>query len=701
MTNRLPPNFNGNWYVDSYPDVAMSGMSPEDHFLLFGRLMGREPAPPARTASAPSVAKVEDRENRPRPDEAKASPIVDRPEGFDPADSVPAEAVTEVATEARVDLDTLASTLPGPGAEQQALVGYARLLSLNPPGGEDGGKTPVSCGSEAVEAGAVRIARAWYADRSTLRLMIDCGAGPKFGRGRWSVRGYQAGPSAPGDLGMLGNGVQLPAEGPAFLDLALTHPLMPILLQLSDADSLTRAFALLPFPSLLPGGLHYAELKASQSEFEPMADFWRTSDMLLREAVGEDGWPERSVGGLHLGRSSGGGDGDLPEGMADWLDALFSIAVDGGGSSRKGSGRGILEFPSGFVPTVGALVSRQLEAASGQSLAGPYLVADAQSYQPRWSVAPPGDEASVAGSAMPVLRRGGDSGYAPAPIHLAIGLRPPVDASDVLPEVTTAQSRPDHEPAATSIVLDAQDAERTGALLMVMSPILTNVESELFVRFETEDEAPRAMLDRHLGSDGWRKLPAGSGLADAASEARNERVLSISDRIQIKGIKPVEELFALLERAAEAGSASCALLAEKQIRRNAVLQPASAGLFPGRVSFVSGPRLSFAEPDVLQALPDSDYAVVANTLHFTAWRRSALAALPRTAGPVPESAADIRIGLDLMAAGFRNWCTTRTAVRLAGPYVPRDVIDPLGSAYLRPGRWEDIFGRVTAVRELF
>jgi hypothetical protein len=92
---------------------------------------------------------------------------------------------------------------------------------------------------------------------------------------------------------------------------------------------------------------------------------------------------------------------------------------------------------------------------------------------------------------------------------------------------------------------------------------------------------------------------------------------------------------------------------------------------------------------------------VANTRHLTAWRCRALADLPeanRAGSPVSE---DIRIGLDLTRAGFRNWCTTQVTARLSGSYVARDMIDPVGPGYLPPDRWQDILSRVTVVRELF
>jgi hypothetical protein len=131
------------------------------------------------------------------------------------------------------------------------------------------------------------------------------------------------------------------------------------------------------------------------------------------------------------------------------------------------------------------------------------------------------------------------------------------------------------------------------------------------------------------------------------------------------------------------------------------LQAATGGLFPASVSFATSPRLSFFEPEVLQALPNLTYAVVANTFLCTAWRTAALAELKPSSGPVPNGSQDISIGLDLMAAGYRNLCTTMVSANLDGSYARRDAIDPVGSLYLRPAQWEEILGRVTVLRELF
>lgn len=42
--------FDESWYLDTYPDVASSGMSAVEHFLMYGGLMQRDPGPDFKTA---------------------------------------------------------------------------------------------------------------------------------------------------------------------------------------------------------------------------------------------------------------------------------------------------------------------------------------------------------------------------------------------------------------------------------------------------------------------------------------------------------------------------------------------------------------------------------------------------------------------------------------------------------------------------
>ena len=42
---RNAPEFDPEWYLESYTDVGLSGLSPEEHYLRIGHLLGRDPGP--------------------------------------------------------------------------------------------------------------------------------------------------------------------------------------------------------------------------------------------------------------------------------------------------------------------------------------------------------------------------------------------------------------------------------------------------------------------------------------------------------------------------------------------------------------------------------------------------------------------------------------------------------------------------------
>ncbi|MBC7157269.1 MAG: glycosyltransferase family 2 protein [Rhodobacteraceae bacterium] len=45
---RKSPLFDAEWYLKTYPDVAMLGMDPAEHYLKYGKMMGRDPGPGER-----------------------------------------------------------------------------------------------------------------------------------------------------------------------------------------------------------------------------------------------------------------------------------------------------------------------------------------------------------------------------------------------------------------------------------------------------------------------------------------------------------------------------------------------------------------------------------------------------------------------------------------------------------------------------
>jgi hypothetical protein len=736
MAGRVPEDFNADWYQATYPDVALSGLRPQEHYRRFGRLMGRSPngaaasraeeaeaASPAPSDAGPLAAVETEAAGQVVELSPEGPAIIDRPADFDAAHVLPTTAPPRQGRDGneRISIETMAEGPFQPGDMRarglDALASYARLFGLPDTAEEPDLELRVSCGAEEFQAGEARIENAWFADRSTLRLMLAGGTNTGAAASSLIIRAYQASPASPNDLSPLGEGIQLPAVGPVFLDLLLLHPFMPLLLELSDTEGKTRGIALMPFPSLLPGAVHWAELKAQQTEANPMDDFWSLSEALLKEAVGGRGWPRRSIGSIAVDRGSTESAVSLSSDVQEWLAAVFQLnlearSVDPDNAanisrlSLHGPSAGLeLSLPPDCMPTIGVLVSRRL--GPGDRQLAPYLVAEADSHRPRWSVLLPSTSQTCTN--VPILRShspqtgqaGEERGGAAGRCHIAIALRRPAPAIASRWEEEPTIAADDGGAVQLSVVLEASDGSRAGALLSSLRKVARGAPIEFLVKLPSNEDGLVSELNRNCGEGGWSAISPDTDLRDVAETAQNETLLVISDQVRLEDPAALGFLCALLEGDGSIGSVSCLLKGEKVIKKLAVLQPVSAGIFPSGVSFSTAPHLSFAEPDVFDALPELTYPVVANTLLMTLFRRRALAALPRPSAPVPPTALDIRIGLDLMDAGFGNWCTTKVSALLCGPHQRRDSIDPFGGVYVEPRRWADLLERVSLIRELF
>lgn len=716
----IPPDFDPDWYAATYRDVALTGLDPREHYRRFGSLLGRPakaapqsdrqqaPITPPLTVTAPAPPLVElsavlpVTKPEPTAQSPAASPIIDRPTGFDPSSVLPKPAPTKVggAGDAMFTLDDIAPTAGGSKQEgaagRQALEGYRRLLRLQTASRGEGPEVSVSCGGQAFQTGPARIDNAWLVDGWRLRLMIAGGQSGQSGQsggggGRFAVRAFQAHPSAPGDLRMLGEGVELPASGPVFYDLELLHPLMPVLLELADADEATATFALLPFPSLLPGGLHNAELRSLKSELNPMDDCWALSETLLRQAVG-DRSQGRFVTRIASTTNTDADSRPVFAAVEEWLSAVFGLAVESSYLPAE-EGRRLL-LPMNSVPTISALVS-PISPIGSLPMVGPYLVAESEGYRPRWSVTLPA--AHETRREIPTIQGAEDLNQVAdvqvASVPLAIVLRPQRSPAIVRSKNSSAAA------ARLSILIHASAISIAERLAQSIRNKVAEVE--LLVATDSADPDLQAALDDASEAQGWRLVAASTTLREVAANIRNETLLTVSDRIDLGDGNALNVILNMLSEDEAAGSASCALLAEKIVKKDVVLEPASGGLFPTGQSVELGSGLLFGEPDVLQALPEMDYPVAANTFLFTAWRRKALVDLPAAPATAISSLEDMRVGLDLISAGYRNWCTTRVTARLAGPYEPRNDIDPVSSGYRLGPKLAEVFGRVTVVRELF
>jgi len=80
MQTLVSEPFDREWYLQTYPDVANSGMDPYQHYLMSGKAEGRKPLPPTLFERQLSKLKPGEGEARPAKKKGKAKPYVPRTE---------------------------------------------------------------------------------------------------------------------------------------------------------------------------------------------------------------------------------------------------------------------------------------------------------------------------------------------------------------------------------------------------------------------------------------------------------------------------------------------------------------------------------------------------------------------------------------------------------------------------------------------
>jgi hypothetical protein len=699
MARKLPPDFNADWYLSAFPDVAVSGLDPKEHYLRFGRKFGRPAngkrlAPKAEAASA-SVSSKSEKTSAPTavvpvgnraPVTSGASgekfvALVERPPDFVASETLPAIAPPRMG----VDAGLLSFQELLGGEEIAPLIAYARIMRIALP--DHAAKCRATDG--LFTSFFPNIANAWHTSPAGLRVMISGATDPLPNFQPRFLRAYQAGAGTTGELKLLGEGIRLPAKGPAFFDIELDQALMPLLLEVTDEKSVAQGYAFLPFPSLLAGGLHGVELRALQTEADPMDAFWSLSERLLADFL-KDADPKRSIASVRIDRSI------AKPAIAVWLGTILGLDVQEGSSAPSGlpelrpesEGLQIL-LPQGSVPTISALVSSRLQAG----VHGSFLIAEAATFRPRWSVTLP------AGLSRTGKQKAAREGPA---VPLAIILRDPCSYRPVAAtegvEAEKRVARSSKCPSLT-VLLSAWSPERTAQIVAGLQAEAGGAELEILVKTSGSDDGIRSGLDELCGTGRWKSISAEMALNRVARTASHEMLLTISDRVSFAP-GSLATLCALLNDDPSVASASCVAVGEPIIRKHGVQTQSAGGLFPAGWSFVGAPHLSFSEPDVLQALGQLTYPVVANSFLLTVWRKSALSAVEMPASLVDTDNEDLRIGLQLTLAGHTNLCTTDVQARLLGNYVRRDLIDPIGMAHVPPDRSADVLNRVTLLREL-
>ncbi len=485
------------------------------------------------------------------------------------------------------------------------------------------------------------------------------------------------------------------------------NPYMPIVLAVHDESGNLNSTDLIPFPSLLRGGLHAAETAAMDTG--SLDAVRRLSDAYLAEAVG---WGDEllppSIFEIQIDLlMATGAEAIFEPQLREWLSLVFGVPLSGANvegrlaadlgdrafvdyaetlfrqnaPTRRRNGHLRMFLPSCAIPAVGALVSRRL-SADRPTAAAPCLIVDACFPDRRFYLSPPAElpnalQAKIPAqqSALPLLSSLTEAGAAaeessqPAAILFRdLGPRPreailypvPKDAPFILPQTESHCARKISAfvhagEADIRLLLDSLSRQRTEAALEVF----------LIVSRTRRIEACRELLAELFPSSGHIVTAAsssnmGAAFNEAAASASGD-VFAFMDAGTIlhdqRTLATIGQL-ASLEGVATVG---CMQIKPRSTTDGALVFR-SAGYFPGRVDFSLAPHLALEEIDCSALLPETIYPVAANSAHFYALSAAAWRQVKGLSLRFPQDGIQIDLALRLAEAGLVNICTTRVSV---------------------------------------
>ena len=744
-------SFNSKWYLTKNPDVAAAGLNPLVHYLEHGRDEGRRrrslvdadeasaaiaaasaaPGPEQKTAKGPPAGLQAAPSElqaawQPRTGGWKAmlsADFVRRPALVPLADLQRQEDAKLLAVGDQV-IATLASYTPRAALERVAL--FSAMQGGNSGGMSVAGEQERAAAPHSLLAssgcGFELLADGWFNSETGLTLRLSSGfAG--------AARAFQA--DDEGQLHCIAETVLAGGDADC-VELLSVDPLAPLLLVLAGLDGALVDCAVLPFPSLMRGGLHYGELAVLETAPGSVATLSEYSGMLALEwlgwAEGPDHYAIRQVEidmrgatgteaifrpallasiARRFGISVCALEGSWPEQRGQLVASLEAAESAKACAARDGA-TGSLVLPADTVPSIYALVARRMP--HDLSLARLAIV-DAATRRPLADVSLPFDErlARLQHAEMPA-----HAPYVTAPEERAAGLGGPL-----FPLAVRHYSALSWQADPLMPVSPDQELQ-TGIGLGVDKTISVLIDTG---RHGDELANCLAALENQIGADkleviltGWpegaplpacelplRALDGGdlttSGRLNAAAEmSEAEQILVVAPNVLLSDPRTVALLSGIAGQT-NAASVACGLVTELHDDEEATLH--SAGYFPARVSLTGEPVFDFNQLDVARTMPAATFPVVANHARCVLYDAAIFRILGGyDAQRFPMAMQDLDFGFRVLAAGHANLCTTlvRAAVGEAAPSA--DFPDALAHRSVRPADWQSLLDRVTVIRDL-
>lgn len=764
-------HFNTKWYLDQYPDVREAGLNPLLHYLEHGREEGRLVRPVGKSApdrtllSAPAPAGVVVKTELVRPKAAAA------PTEFEATWQARTTGWSELATPLahralRTHAELSGDTFPGAVAIGPQVIGLAgtglsqpsldrlRLFAALRRDIPEHARS-IRVGEEHADSGHAHdclsraglgidlLADVWLAGESLMRIRMDrtaiAGAG--------AVRAYQF--SSSGTVACCGEGA-LAGTSADTIDVKIDGQMLGLLLVFSDDDATVRHVALLPFPSLVRGGLHYSELACIEGPpgyVRSLADY---SHSLALEFYG---WPQgparNSIGRIAVDlRGATGIEPIFRQDVAEALTVQYGIAAHPVGGRQDGAMSDLaqrlngkvasevtavraaqgatLELPADCLPSLYSLVSRRIGT---RVVATSYCVADAATLKPATLVCLPVPSEPMARLDHPDLPAQfpllvdqvgdevPDGGVIAAPLAVRF-LNPLSWQVDALLPVSPDQMLPLALVPAAADIAEANAAPLITAIIdlpagaaapdqLITSLSLQGLAGQLEVILACSEESeqlasvsagdgttPFAGLLRQSVSNGASQA---GRLNEAASLAQGRYLLFLDPEVLLIDPRTLSALVAIAMQPG-VGSAACAIVTE---RDGTDARVHSAGYFPTRMSLYSGPVFEVSRFDVARALPAATYPVVANQLKCCMVPVHVWASLNGLdATRFPATRFDLDLGYRAGQANLIHYCTTLVRAASANEEFNADFPDAIAHRSLRVANWQALLERVTVMREL-
>ncbi len=756
------PRFRSAWYLANYTDVAGSGLNPLIHFLRYGQAEGRKGASEEEVAvktmspdDAAAAAQIAASNTQPVIDAIKPTTnfvvvsLQGQTMGMVPHDWTvssprPLQAMLAMARlhdwddRIAIDLRTSAKTMNRRETPPLALWDFKTLAPFDSVNGQVGD--------------------GWFAGDYDLRLRIDPQDGVTF-NGIHRLRFHQSNMT---DMALCGESL-LRGEGPAFVDVKLINPFKPLLITVTDEAGVLVESALIPFPSLLRGGAHHAEVVAMGERAARMSDYLNLSDTLFRETVN---WDESatpfSIARIDIDLCGATGSERIFDPLVrEWLAEVFKVGVSAinadavadrrarssltktllardqlapaivqAMTDRRLAGHTSLVVPHDALPTLSAIASRRLTPTGSDPLLGCYLMANATTGKAILSVTIPTlrnlDEVQP-NRPLPYPRLVAKS-VAKKPIADPARHAPwPLAIRFVSPIVNPALTLLPHAPDAGTPPLAMTLSDTDRAALQVVAIVSGNgglpALEKLLPSLAAQDNAGKLHVvfaaNRETSAQNTKIERLLAGLFPGRFTLLNCTSLrpaaQINEAAQAASKKATHFLFVdtgmvlhdprtidtMLAVATRARVATVGCPHVRQIAAGDAMTVSAGAYFPIRLSLQSNPGIVFEEPKTPAIMIHATMPVAGNSLRF------AMVAAPvwRKLGGLadttyPVAGGDIEFGLRALGKGYVHLNTSAVTVTDSAHRPGGLFLDVVATGYMPVQAWQDIATSTALVREL-